>query len=112
MYAGIEYAAGSKEASQLREFLVTRLGAHLREHSALGIKPMSEFGSRRLVARAIQYAIDKRRESVTLVHKGNIMKFTEGAFRDWGYELARERFARETILESDLNGSDAAPAGW
>jgi isocitrate dehydrogenase len=68
---------------------------------------MSEFGAKRLVARAVQHAIDKRRSSVTLVHKGNIMKFTEGAFRDWGYELARERFARETVTEADLKGGDA-----
>jgi isocitrate dehydrogenase len=108
VYAGIEFAAGSKEADRLREVLVSELGAHLREKSAIGIKPISEFGSKRLVARAIQHAIEKRRPSVTLVHKGNIMKFTEGAFRDWGYELARERFARETVTETDLKGGDAA----
>jgi isocitrate dehydrogenase len=104
VYAGIEYAAGSKEAERLREFLVFELKAHVREKSAIGIKPMSEFGAKRLVARAIQHAIDKRRPSVTLVHKGNIMKFTEGAFRDWGYELARERFATQTVTEADLKG--------
>jgi isocitrate dehydrogenase len=108
VYAGIEFAAGSKEAERLREFLVTELKAQVRERSAIGIKPMSEFGSKRLIARALQHAILKRRPSVTLVHKGNIMKFTEGAFRDWGYELARERFARETVTEDDLKGGDAA----
>ena len=107
VYAGIEFAAGSKEADRLREFLVTELKAHLRERSAIGIKPISEFGSKRLIARALEHAIAKRRPSVTLVHKGNIMKFTEGAFRDWGYELARERFARETVTEEDLKGGDA-----
>ena len=107
VYAGIEFEAESKEAERLREFLVTELKATIRERSAIGIKPMSEFGAKRLVARAVQHAIDKRRSSVTLVHKGNIMKFTEGAFRDWGYELARERFARETVTEADLKGGDA-----
>jgi isocitrate dehydrogenase len=107
VYAGIEFAARSPEADRLREFLVGELKAHIREGSALGIKPMSEFGAKRLVARALQHAVAKRRPSVTLVHKGNIMKFTEGAFRDWGYELARERFARETVTEEDLKGGDA-----
>ena len=107
VYAGIEFAAGSKEAERLREFLVSELKARIREKSALGIKPFSEFGAKRLVTRALQHAIEKRKPSVTLVHKGNIMKFTEGAFRDWGYELARERFARETVTEEDLKGGDA-----
>jgi isocitrate dehydrogenase len=107
VYAGIEFAAGSKEAERLREFLVSELKANIREHSAIGIKPISEFGTKRLVARALQHAIDKRRPSVTLVHKGNIMKFTEGAFRDWGYALARERFAGQTVSEADLKGGDA-----
>ena len=104
VYAGIEYQAGSREATRLRDFLVTEYKASLREKSALGIKPISEFGSKRLVARAIQHAIDRHRQSVTLVHKGNIMKFTEGAFRDWGYELAREKYGKETVPESDLKG--------
>ncbi|HTT68907.1 MAG TPA: isocitrate dehydrogenase (NADP(+)) [Gemmatimonadales bacterium] len=104
VYAGIEYQAGSREATRLRDFLVTEFKASVREKSALGIKPISEFGSKRLVARAIQHAIDRHRQSVTLVHKGNIMKFTEGAFRDWGYELAREKYGKETVPESDLKG--------
>ena len=107
VYAGIEYAAGSKEAGRLREFLVAEFKANLREKSAIGIKPVSEFGSKRLVARAVRHALDKKRPSVTLVHKGNIMKFTEGAFRDWGYELVKERFALETVTEADLGGGDA-----
>jgi len=101
VYAGIEYAAGTDEAKKLREFLVTNFRAKLREGSALGIKPMSEFGSKRLVSRSIQYAIDRKLPSVTLVHKGNIMKFTEGAFRDWGYAVAKESFGAQTVAESD-----------
>jgi isocitrate dehydrogenase len=109
VYAGIEYQAGTKEADRLREFLVGQLGAKVREKSAIGIKPFSEFGAKRLIARAYQHAIDKRLPSVTLVHKGNIMKFTEGAFRDWGYQLAKERFAAQIVAEADVDG--ATPAG-
>ena len=103
VYAGIEWKAGSPEATKLRDYLKKEFGSDIRESSALGIKPMSEFGSKRLVAMAIDYAIRKGRESVTLVHKGNIMKFTEGAFRDWGYEVAREKFGSATVTESDMN---------
>jgi isocitrate dehydrogenase len=99
VYAGIEYKAGSAEANRLREFLTDELGARIREGSALGIKPISAFNTKRLVAKAIQYAITRGRPSVTLVHKGNIMKFTEGAFRDWGYEVAAERFGDATVRE-------------
>src|SRR3989441_3567443 len=81
VYTGVEYAAGSPEASRLLAFLRDQFGAKIRDGSALGIKPMSRFGTQRLVAKAIEYAIKTRRPSVTLVHKGNIMKFTEGAFR-------------------------------
>jgi isocitrate dehydrogenase len=102
VYAGIEWKAGSAEASQIRDYLHKQFGSDIRENSAIGIKPMSEFGSKRLVEMAIQYALDKNRESVTLVHKGNIMKFTEGAFRDGGYEVAREKFgAGITVTEAD-----------
>jgi len=105
VYAGIEYQAGSKEAAKLRDFLVNELKAKVREGTAIGIKPMSEFGSKRLIARALQHAIDKKLPSVTLVHKGNIMKFTEGAFRDWGYQVAQEaRFAGKLIAEADVDG--------
>ncbi len=100
VYTGVEYAAGTPEASKLLAFLRDQFGAKIRDGSALGIKPMSRFGSQRLVAKAIEYAIKSRRPSVTLVHKGNIMKFTEGAFREWGYEVARERFGDKTIPES------------
>ena len=101
VYAGIEYKAGSEQADKLRHFLKQELGADVREHSALGVKPMSEFGSKRLIEMAIQYAIDKGAPSVTLVHKGNIMKYTEGAFRDWGYEIAREKYGAKTVSEND-----------
>jgi isocitrate dehydrogenase len=105
VYAGIEWKAGSDEANKLRDFIRKELKQDIRENSAIGIKPMSEFGSKRLVRMAIQHAIEKGRESVTLVHKGNIMKFTEGAFRDWGYELARDEFAGLTCAEADLKGA-------
>jgi len=102
VYAGIEFAAGSAQADKLRDFLVRELGVQfIRERSALGVKPMSQFGSQRLVAKAIEYAIAAGRSSVTLVHKGNIMKFTEGAFRDWGYAVAKERFGDRTITEAE-----------
>jgi len=101
VYAGIEYPQGSDEAKRLIEFL-TGLGAKIREDSGIGIKPISVTGSKRLVRKAIEYARREGKDSVTLMHKGNIMKFTEGAFREWGYELAREEFAAETITESDL----------
>jgi len=102
VYAGIEWKAGSAEATKLRDYLKTEFNSDIRENSAIGIKPMSEFGSKRLIAMAIKYAIEKGRESVTLVHKGNIMKFTEGAFRDWGFEVARERFGGNTVTEAEM----------
>src|SRR5688572_22835777 len=105
VYAGIEWKAGSDEANKLREYISTNFKKEMREGSAIGIKPMSEFGSKRLVEMAIQYAIEKCRESVTLVHKGNIMKFTEGAFRDWGYEVAKEKFGGNTVTEADASSS-------
>ncbi len=111
VYAGIEWKAGSPEADKLRKYIKDELGKDMREKSAIGIKPMSEFGSKRLVEMAIRYAIEKCRESVTLVHKGNIMKFTEGAFRDWGYELAREKFSDTTCTEEDrAKGGSSAKA--
>jgi isocitrate dehydrogenase len=101
VYAGIEYKAESPEARALIDFLAERLQAQLRAGSAIGIKPMSKFGSQRLVAKAIAYALRSGRPSVTLVHKGNIMKYTEGAFRDWGYEIAKERFGERTVPEAE-----------
>lgn len=102
VYSGVEWQSGSKEANEIRDYLVEKYGANIREGSGIGIKPVSPFGTKRLVRKAIEYAIGKGRESVTLVHKGNIMKFTEGAFRDWGYELARDEFPNDTISEDDL----------
>jgi isocitrate dehydrogenase len=107
VYSGIEYRAGTPEADKVRAFLVETMGAKIREQSGIGIKPMSAFGSKRLVAKAIRYALARKRPSVTLVHKGNIMKFTEGAFRDWGYEVAREQFAAQTVTEADLGSGSA-----
>ncbi len=101
VYAGIEYKAGSAEADEVIEFLSHRFSAKIRPGSAIGIKPMSKFGSQRLVVKAIQYALKRHKPSVTLVHKGNIMKFTEGGFRDWGYEVAKERFSEQTVTEAE-----------
>ena len=102
VYAGIEWKEGSREALQLREFLEKEMGKKVREDSGIGIKSISRFGTKRLVRMAIQYALSHGRRSVTLVHKGNIMKFTEGAFRDWGYEVAREEFGEKVLIESEL----------
>lgn len=102
VYAGIEYPAGSAEAAKLEAFLKQELGADFVAGSALGVKPISEFGSKRLIRKAIRHAIEHGRKSVTLVHKGNIMKYTEGAFRNWGYELARTEFAGQTLTEKEL----------
>jgi isocitrate dehydrogenase len=110
VYAGIEWQEGSKEAMRLREFLEKEMGVKIREDSGIGIKPISRFGTKRLVRMAIQYALSHGRRNVTLVHKGNIMKFTEDAFRDWGYELAREEFGDKIVLESEL-GERKVPVG-
>lgn len=100
VYAGIEYAAGTPEARRLGALLRDELGAGVAEDAALGIKPMTEYASKRLVRRAVRYALEHGLPSVTLVHKGNIMKYTEGAFRAWGYEAAAE-FGEAVILEKD-----------
>jgi isocitrate dehydrogenase len=102
VYSGIEWEAGSDEAEKVRSFLNDEMGCSVREHSGIGIKPISEFGTKRLVRMCIKEAIRNERESVTLVHKGNIMKFTEGAFREWGYEVARDEFGDQTITETEL----------
>jgi isocitrate dehydrogenase len=102
VYCGLEYQSGTDENKKLAKFLKEEMGANFFDDAGLGIKPISEFGSKRLVRKAIQYAVDNGRESVTLVHKGNIMKFTEGAFRAWGYEVAREEFGHCTITEDQL----------
>ena len=102
VYAGIEYEAGTAENEKLARFLREDMGAAFFEGAGLGVKPISAFGTNRLVRKAIRHAIDHGRKSVTLVHKGNIMKFTEGAFRNWGYELARTEFGEHTITEDEL----------
>jgi isocitrate dehydrogenase len=106
VYAGIEWEAGSQDAKEVLELINRKLKGSGRQlvslESSVGIKTMSEFNSCRLVRRAIQYAIKNEHHSVTLVHKGNIMKYTEGAFRDWGYQVAREEFSEQTVTEAEL----------
>jgi isocitrate dehydrogenase len=112
LYAGIEFKAGTLEAEKLRGFIEKELGKKIREGSAIGIKPMSAFGSKRLINLALKFALKSGRKSVTMMHKGNIMKFTEGAFRDWGYELAKEKFAGQAVTETELaQFGGAVPAG-
>ncbi len=100
VYSGIEWKSGTPEAEKVWEFLTREMGKKIRPHSGIGIKPISEFGTKRLVRRAIEFALAKGRSSVTLVHKGNIMKFTEGAFRDWGYQVAVQEF-RDRVVTWD-----------
>jgi isocitrate dehydrogenase len=102
VYAGIEWAKGTPQAAKVIEFLGREMGKTLRPDSGIGIKPISEFGTKRLVRMAIQYAVDNKRRTVTIVHKGNIMKFTEGAFRDWGYEVARAEFRDQIVTEDEV----------
>ena len=101
VYAGIEFASGSDRAAEIISLLNDKFGYQVRTDSGIGIKPISPTGTKRLVRRAVQYALDFNKSSVTLVHKGNIMKFTEGAFRDWGYELAREEFRNRIVTERE-----------
>jgi isocitrate dehydrogenase len=102
VYAGYEVKEGTQEAKDIISFVKERLGWNIRPDSGIGLKPASETGSKRLIRAAISYAIEHKRSSVTLVHKGNIMKFTEGAFREWGYELAKEEFGDYTVTWDDL----------
>lgn len=102
VYAGIEWAEGTPEAMKVIDFLTSEMGAKIRLDSGIGIKPISITGTHNLVRKAIKYAIDEGRDSVTLVHKGNIMKYTEGAFREWGYELAATEFGDATISEDEV----------
>jgi isocitrate dehydrogenase len=102
LYAGIEWQAGSNDAAKIIDFLNNQMGTALGTNTGIGIKPISEANTKRLVAKAISYAIELGRPSVTLMHKGNIMKFTEGAFSRWGYEVAKERFGEQTITEAEL----------
>ncbi|MCK4605746.1 MAG: isocitrate dehydrogenase (NADP(+)) [candidate division Zixibacteria bacterium] len=102
VYAGIEWKKGGKEARKVINWLNKNMKTSIRADSGIGIKPISVTGTKRLVRKAIQHAIDKKRSSVTLVHKGNIMKYTEGAFRDWGYQVAIAEFRRKIITEDEL----------
>ena len=102
VYAGIEWAKGTPQAERIIEFLGNEMGKRIRPDSGIGIKPISETGSKRLVRMALQYAVDNKRKVVTLVHKGNIMKFTEGAFRDWGYEVAKAEFRDKIVTEDEV----------
>jgi isocitrate dehydrogenase len=103
LYAGIEWSKGSAEVLKVISFLNDQMGTQISDDSGIGIKPISVHGTKRLVRMAIEYAVKHGKKTVTLVHKGNIMKFTEGAFRDWGYELAKEEFGDVTVSEADLN---------
>jgi len=113
VYSGVEWTANSEEAQSLIKIMNEQMGKNIRPDSAIGIKPVSEFGTKRLVRQAIEYALARGRSSVTIVHKGNIMKFTEGAFKTWGYELAAQEYGDVTITEDELwdkyNGQQ--PAG-
>jgi isocitrate dehydrogenase len=102
VYAGIEWAKGTPQAEKIIEFLAKEMGKRVRPDSGIGIKPMSETGSKRLVRMAIRYAIAQGRKTLTIVHKGNIMKFTEGAFRDWGYEVAKAEFRDAVVTEEEI----------
>lgn len=102
LYAGIEWKEGSPEVQKLLVYLKTEMGKDIALDSGIGIKPISETNTKNLVRAAIQYAIANKKRSVTLVHKGNIMKFTEGAFKEWGYEVAQEEFPKQTITEQEL----------
>jgi len=102
VYSGIEFESGTAEAAEVAAFISEKSGKTIREASGIGIKPISKFGSQRLVRRALAFAVANNRSSVTLVHKGNIMKFTEGAFRDWGYEVATSEFRDQIVTEDEL----------
>ncbi|RLB00362.1 MAG: NADP-dependent isocitrate dehydrogenase [Deltaproteobacteria bacterium] len=109
VYAGIEWPKGSEEANEIIDFLNTRMSTRIKKDSGVGIKPISEGATKRLVRMAMEYAISNHKKVVTLVHKGNIMKFTEGAFRDWGYEVIRDEFRQMVVFENELKG-DVPPS--
>jgi len=113
VYSGIEFKSNTKEADSLIKYIAKLSGRKIREGSGIGIKPISEFGTERLIQKAIQYAIDNKKSSVTIVHKGNIMKFTEGSFKEWGYKAAKKHFANQTITEDELwkNYNGQLPTG-
>ncbi|MFQ5454881.1 MAG: isocitrate dehydrogenase (NADP(+)) [Nitrospirota bacterium] len=105
LYSGIEWSYNSAECNKVREFLTKDMGCIIRDDSGIGIKPISVTGSKQLVRMAIEHALINNKRSITLVHKGNIMKYTEGAFRNWGYELARDEFGDRTITEEELTSA-------
>lgn len=107
VYAGIEYASGTPEAKRIIDFFRSELGVNVDDTAGVGLKPMTPKGSKRLVRKALEYAVAQGKSSVTLVHKGNIMKYTEGGFREWGYEVARDEFGDRTVTEKDaVPGTD------
>ncbi|HEX9908179.1 MAG TPA: NADP-dependent isocitrate dehydrogenase [Thermoplasmata archaeon] len=108
VYKGIEWKRGSREAKEITAFLREKMGIEVSDDTGLGLKPMSEFASKRLIRAALNYALRKRLPTVTMVHKGNIMKFTEGAFRDWGYELAHDEFPGSVVIEEALSKGGTA----
>ena len=110
VYAGIEWAKGTPQAERVIEFIAKEMGKRIAPDSGIGIKPMSETGSKRLVRMALQFAVAHKRKTVTLVHKGNIMKFTAGAFRDWGYEVAKAEFRDQVVTEDEV-GQGASREG-
>jgi isocitrate dehydrogenase len=111
VYAGIEWPGASEDGERVMRFLREEMGVEIRDGSGIGIKPISPFATKRLVRRALEYALGHGRSSVTLVHKGNIMKYTEGAFRNWGYEVADEEFAGKVIREGDQVNESTVPDG-
>jgi isocitrate dehydrogenase len=112
VYAGIEWRGEGEEGQKITRFLREEMGVAVRDGSGIGIKPISPYATKRLVRRAIEYALGHGRSSVTLVHKGNIMKYTEGAFRDWGYEVAEGEFADKVVREDMVGDSSTVPQGW
>jgi isocitrate dehydrogenase len=106
VYSGIEWQKGTDEAARVIEFLRNTMKKDVREDSGIGIKPISEFGSKRIARKALEYAVKNNRKSVTIVHKGNIMKYTEGAFKNWAYEVAQSEFRDKVVLESEISGGD------
>jgi isocitrate dehydrogenase len=111
VYAGIEWRGESEEGQKVMRFLREEMAVEVRDGSGIGIKPISPFATKRLVRRAIEYALGHGRRSVTLVHKGNIMKYTEGAFRDWGYEVVEQEFSGKAIREDERQGGGGLPDG-
>jgi len=111
VYAGIEWAAGSPEARKFIEFVGAELGKTIRADSGVGVKPISPFGTKRLMRMAVRYAMARGRKRITIMHKGNIMKFTEGAFRQWAYDLAKEEFGALTVTEDELVAAGGTPSG-